>query len=516
MSLATNSQLSLSKVILSTQVASLDGHGHGDATDFTTEFLTMMASTEVGSTQNETLILPNIPLRQPTMVDLGIGFGHLEGIQFKIAVSIMAILEALVIVTNIIVLATIRRHRQLRTTTSMYIISLAISDLCCGLGMPIGLLAKYIPDLFLHSLYVCILPFCILLTVLASAILNLLAVSIDRYIALKNPLRYAAIMTKKRSRIIIISTWIFSFLIGSIPFVWHHKETYTPHSNTGYCQWYRVVTRGYMIMYTVLILSLPIVVIMALYIKIFFIARSHARSIDSRARVAAISRASAPPSVTEMSRVNTTAHPQGIPRKKLSDTGSISSTSSRTLMSKLTVESRVAMTIGMIVFTFVVCWLPLTVTLLLGVLGGGNCEVSPEVRGWLGLLALLNSFFDPFIYTIRTKDFRVAFRELLTRARSRCAGSVCRPRRPDDEDCENNRSSAYKMVSRGSNANTISMTVVTIDGAMVKGVGCQTNLKDCSTITNSCDSVTLKTEGVDSKQLGLNGHPIDIGTLSLQ
>ncbi|XP_054767954.2 adenosine receptor A1-like [Lytechinus pictus] len=496
-----------SDVILSTQVASVGEVNHDNTTDITTGFSTMSAITEAGSTVDETFTFPHIPLGQPVVVDLGIGFGHLEGIQFKIAISLLTIIEVLVIVTNIIVLMTIRRHRQLRTTTSMYIISLAISDLCCGFGMPIGLLAKYIPDIFLHSLYICIMPFCVLLTVLASAVLNLLAVSIDRYIALRNPLRYTAIMTKKRSRIIIISVWIFSFIIGCLPFVWHNKETYIPHSNTGYCQWYRVVKRGYMIMYTVLILSIPIVTIIALYIQIFSIARSHAKSIDSRARVAAPSRAPALPSITDTSNVNTTVSipQQGILRKKLSDTGSTLSTSSGNLVSKLSYETRVAFTIGMIVLSFVVCWLPLTISLLLGVLGEGKCKVSPEVRGWLGLLALLNSCFDPFIYSIRTKDFRQAFWELLTKAKFRCVNRVC-VQRTDENDRENNRVSGYPMVSRGSTANGISISGATFNVTNGNDVGCHTNLKDGSCVVKSCDSVmTLTTERTESNQ-ELNGH----------
>ncbi|XP_071477678.1 adenosine receptor A1-like [Diadema antillarum] len=393
-----------------------------------------------------------VSLQPPNIVDLGIGFGHLEGAQLRAALSIMTILELLVIVSNILVIAVIRHHRLLRTTTNLYIISLAVSDLFCALGMPIGLLAKYIPDIFLHSVYICILPFCLLMTVLASAILNLLAVSIDRYMALVRPLRYQVIMTKRKSLLFITGAWSLSFLVGFISMVWQ-KPPYYNDSNMGYCQWDRVVTEGYMYLYSVLILAIPILVIIGLYIQIFCIARTHAKSID-KTRTRVFSPRADASTVDSVSMAALQAPVVSRLKKASDDCSTTSVSTSRRLV--ISLETRVAITIGVIVCTFAVCWLPLTITLLLSVFckDDGSCGVTAEVRGWLGILTLVNSFFNPIIYTARTKEFCDAFRELCSKSKAWC---LTRSRRcyQSGSDDDHSRSAAYSAAPRDSKSSVI-------------------------------------------------------------
>ncbi|XP_072179809.1 adenosine receptor A1-like [Diadema setosum] len=387
-----------------------------------------------------------VSLQPPNIVDLGIGFGHLEGAQLRAALSIMTILELLVIVSNILVIAAIRRHRLLRTTTNLYIISLAVSDLFCALGMPIGLLAKYIPDIFLHSVYICILPFCLLMTVLASAILNLLAVSIDRYLALIKPLRYQVMMTKRKSLLFITGAWSLSFLVGFISMVWQKPPYYDPHSNRGYCEWDRVVTVGYMFLYSVLILAIPILVIIGLYIQIFCIARTHAKSID-KTRTRVFSPRPDASTVDSVSMAALQAPVVSRLKKASDDCSSTSVSTSQRLV--ISLETRVAITIGVIVCTFAVCWLPLTITLLLSIFCKDSCGVTAEVRGWLGILTLVNSFFNPIIYTARTKEFRDAFTELCSKSKAWC---LTRSRRcyHSGSDDDHSRSAAYFAASKSS------------------------------------------------------------------
>ena len=85
--------------------------------------------------------------------------------------------------------------RRLRKQTNYYILSLALSDLLVGvLGVPVALLASVgLP----RALGACLVSISVLLILCTTSILNLLAVSVDRFWAILYPMQYARIMTSQ-------------------------------------------------------------------------------------------------------------------------------------------------------------------------------------------------------------------------------------------------------------------------------------------------------------------------------
>uniref|UniRef100_A0AC34QK90 G-protein coupled receptors family 1 profile domain-containing protein n=1 Tax=Panagrolaimus sp. JU765 TaxID=591449 RepID=A0AC34QK90_9BILA len=82
----------------------------------------------------------------------------------------------------------------------------------------------------------------------------------------------------------------------------------------------------------------------------------------------------------------------------------------------LRTELRVARTIGIVVGCFTICWLPFTVIYLLQAFE--TCPIDTCVPGWLFTTAFwlgyANSAVNPMIYAIFSRDFRTAFRKVLT------------------------------------------------------------------------------------------------------
>jgi len=52
-----------------------------------------------------------------------------------------------------------------------------------------------------------------------ASIYNLVAISVDRYIAVSRPIRYASLMSPTRAKLLIIVVWILSFVICFPPLI---------------------------------------------------------------------------------------------------------------------------------------------------------------------------------------------------------------------------------------------------------------------------------------------------------
>ncbi|XP_008070573.1 beta-3 adrenergic receptor [Carlito syrichta] len=90
-------------------------------------------------------------------------------------------------------------------------------------------------------------------------------------------------------------------------------------------------------------------------------------------------------------------------------------------------EHRALRTLGLIMGTFTLCWLPFFLANVLRALGGPSLVPSPAflALNWLGYA---NSAFNPLIYC-RSPDFRSAFRRLLCRCRPQASRAVASPAR---------------------------------------------------------------------------------------
>lgn len=74
-------------------------------------------------------------------------------------------------------------------------------------------------------------------------------------------------------------------------------------------------------------------------------------------------------------------------------------------------EHKTAKTLSMVVGSFLICWLPLTISYFCFAVG--NHEVSVNVLGIFTILSHFNSAIDPLIYALRIKDVRETIMNLL-------------------------------------------------------------------------------------------------------
>lgn len=102
-------------------------------------------------------------------------------------ITIELIIAVLSIVGNVLVCWAVSINSNLKTATNYFLVSLAVADILVGcLAIPFAITISIgLPCDF----YGCLFLACFVLVLTQSSIFSLLAVAIDRYLAVKIPLR---------------------------------------------------------------------------------------------------------------------------------------------------------------------------------------------------------------------------------------------------------------------------------------------------------------------------------------
>lgn len=123
------------------------------------------------------------------------------------------------VVGNVMTILVVSKYRDMRTTTNLYLCSMAVSDLLIFLCMPLDLyrMWRYRPWRFGDAL--CKLFQFVSESCTYSTILSITALSVERYIAICFPLRAKALVTKRRVRALILLLWTVSLLSAGPVFI---------------------------------------------------------------------------------------------------------------------------------------------------------------------------------------------------------------------------------------------------------------------------------------------------------
>ncbi|KAG9351194.1 hypothetical protein JZ751_025084 [Albula glossodonta] len=119
-------------------------------------------------------------------------------------------------VGNVLTCTVIIRHKVclvMRTPTNYYLFSLAVSDLLVLLlGMPLELYEMWSNYPFLLGKGGCYFKTFLFETVCFASILNVTALSVERYIAVVHPLKAKYVVTRAHAKRVILSVWALSVL----------------------------------------------------------------------------------------------------------------------------------------------------------------------------------------------------------------------------------------------------------------------------------------------------------------
>lgn len=243
-------------------------------------------------------------------------------------------------VGNTLVVLAVWKNTFLQAGVNFCIVSLAVADL---------LVSVFTQPVYVFSLcgysnaHFKILYYVVTSTSLYASLNSLLLMTINRLIAIYYPLRFKSILSKKNITWSIICAWIISLIEGIL-------RTFTS---------FKIITP--------FIRILAVIVFVAMYTKIFMVAREHRKRVKSQAKSLAFNHQ----------------------------------------LAAIESESRTSMTAALIVGTFVVSFLPITILLM----ADHENKLSVEI---CFTIMCCSSAINPLVYAWRSDRFRNAVFELFT------------------------------------------------------------------------------------------------------
>uniref|UniRef100_A0A3P8V4Y0 G-protein coupled receptors family 1 profile domain-containing protein n=1 Tax=Cynoglossus semilaevis TaxID=244447 RepID=A0A3P8V4Y0_CYNSE len=196
---------------------------------------------------------------------------------------VLSVISLLTVFLNLLVIISISHFKQLHTSTNLLLLSLAVSDFFVGLLMCFHIM--FADGCWFLGDIVCLIYQYLAYIITSSSVGTMVLISVDRYVAICDPLLYSTKITLRRVRICIVLSWLYSSAFQSINLSDNLKQPGMFNSCVGeYCV--VVVNFAEGIVDLVVTFLGPILIIVILYSRVFVVAVSQARAM--RTHVAAI------------------------------------------------------------------------------------------------------------------------------------------------------------------------------------------------------------------------------------
>ena len=301
--------------------------------------------------------------------------------------TILALCILFSIVGNVLVCAAVATEEKLRKTGNSFIVSLAAADLGVSIIVMTFAVANEILGYWVFGVEFCSVWISFDVLFSTASILNLCAISCDRYLHIKKPFSYYRWITNKRAVTAIIIVWVLSALISFLPIQLklhegggtvnkddNPKPLYVGANKVYICT--MDLNPVYAVTSSLISFFIPCFVMLAIYSQIFLAVRERVKN-------------------TRKGRLG------NVDNADFSCHGNQQAT-----------DHKAAITLGIIMGVFLFCWAPFFTLNVVSPLCK-QCVVPPAVFSTLTWLGYFNSVLNPIIYSIFNRDFRVAFQRLL-------------------------------------------------------------------------------------------------------
>ncbi|XP_049449470.1 trace amine-associated receptor 13c-like [Epinephelus fuscoguttatus] len=281
---------------------------------------------------------------------------------------LLSSISVLTVTLNLLVIISISHFKKLHTPTNLLLLSLAVSDFFVGLLMFFQIIL--IDGCWLLGDLMCILYYALDYIITSASIGTMVLISVDRYVAICDPLQYSTKVTQKRVQVCVCLCWMCSAFCHSLLLMDNLEQPGRYNSCSGEC----VVVINYIAGIADLFLSFigPVTVIIVLYMRVFVVAVSQARAM--RFHIAA---------VTLHQSVKVTVNKS---------------------------ELKAARTLGVVIVVFLICVCPYFCVAL----SGQDTLLNASSAAFVICLFYFNSCLNPVIYAFFYPWFRNSIKLIVT------------------------------------------------------------------------------------------------------
>lgn len=223
-----------------------------------------------------------------------------------------------------------------------------------------------------------------------ATVLNLLAITYDRYMAVLRPLHYAATMTNRKVFSILLAVWLTPLVASSLRNIWHHS-------------WSENAVKNAETVYNAILASMfalsPLPVLLIVNLKIMRAIKNHGRRIHADM-------------VERMSFTNHTD--RGLSTRAIDEEFVSNANINEQNRRNISRRRKGTMSCVFVVLIFIISWLPRAFLNLCNLFGRRDLTTPLLVKFSLFFL-FFQSSVNPFIYSFFRNDFRQAARRLLKR-----------------------------------------------------------------------------------------------------
>ncbi|XP_026177513.1 melanopsin-A-like [Mastacembelus armatus] len=275
---------------------------------------------------------------------------------------------------NALVIFAFYSNKKLRNLPNYFIVNLAVSDFLMAFTQsPIFFINCLFREWVFGEMGCKMYAFCGALFGIASMI-NLLAISIDRYLVIAKPLQALRGSSKRRTTLAIVMVWLYSLAWSLAPLAgW---SSYIPEGLMTSCTWdyvtYTMANRSYTMMLCCFVFFIPLGIIFYCYLLMFIAIQKTSREVE---------------------RLGTQV------RKS-------------TLIQQRSIRSewKLAKIAFVVIVVYVLSWSPYACVTMISWAGHANI-LSPYSKTVPAIIAKASTIYNPFIYAIIHNKYRMTLAE---------------------------------------------------------------------------------------------------------
>ncbi|XP_062311995.1 cholecystokinin receptor [Osmerus eperlanus] len=368
--------------------------------------------------------------------------------QKELRILLYSVIFLISVLGNLLIIMVLTVNKRMRTVTNSFLLSLALSDLMMALFcMPFSLIPSILQDFIFGAAMCKIVAYLMGISVSISTF-SLVAIAIERYSAICNPLKSRAWQTRSHANRVIAATWVLSFVI-MVPYpVFSSLQGHVrPDNTTAHaCRHTWPHSHVEQTWYILLLLVLFVIPGLVMIVSYGLISRELYRGIQFEmgqtqknsdvkngltSSVSSVNddgdgcyvQVSKQPHSVEMSTLTSSARAGGVAG---GSGAKVERARSNTSEAKLQAKKRVIRMLVVIVVLFFLCWMPLYCvnTWKAFDMQSAHNALSGAPISFIHLLSYTSACVNPIIYCFMNTRFRKALLSTFS-----CCQSLCRRRK---------------------------------------------------------------------------------------